>query len=240
MHSRGTTQQVNDCVFLGEVEGAEFRAYLHGALLGDKHPNPAKRQARPFWMRIAGPDGNRRWFDFLKRTLQGTEGGCFVFRDYVCKRRGDADPCHAVSWLNNPLRGPRLVDAIASVIHTVCEIPLADAALFTKHSARHFLMEVASHRGEHPLRQVEIGRWSGSTAQDPDLTPSQRLNRRHQLESGVMPDNYAPMGKVQRVCQILGDQLDALNRLWCDRSIAVPVTGDFTVMEAWPADGTVR
>ena len=99
---------------------------------------------------------------------------------------------------------------IAWIIHSVCEVPLNDASRFSKHSARHFLMAIAGHRSEHPLRLVEIGRWSGSTAQDPDLTPSQRLDKRHQLAAGVMPDNYAPLAKIRRVCQILGDQLAAL------------------------------
>ena len=234
-------EQVNDCVFLGEVEG-----FLHGALLLDKHPDPAKRRARPFWMQIAGPDGGRQWFDFLKLTLQGAEGGCFVFRDFECSRLTDTDPGHAVRWLNNPLRGARLVGAIASVIHRVCGVPLVDAARFSKHSARHFLMEVAGHRNVHPLRLVEIGRWSGSTAQDPDLTPSQRLDKRHQLAAGVMPDNYAPLSKVRRVCRILGDQLAALGNLWRTHTAlptgigGIPVFGGFSVMGAWPAEPSER
>ena len=233
-------EQANECVFLGEVVGPHNKVYLHGALLDDKHPDPMKKRARPFWMRVEGPDGKRRWFDFLKRTLRGCEDGNWVFRDYVCEGSGGADPGAAVRWLNAPLCGARLVSAIAHVVHTVCGIPLADAALFTKHSARHVLMEVASHRDESWLRQVEIGRWSGSTAQDPDLTPQQRVNWQHQLRSSVMPDNYAPMGKVQRVLGILGDQMDALGHLWrkwtCG-AVELPAFGDFTVMSQWPASG---
>jgi hypothetical protein len=103
-------------------------------------------------------------------------------------------------------------------------------------------MEVGGHRDEPATRQVEIGRWSGSTAQDVDLTPAQRLAWNHQLAAGVMPDNYAPLAKVQRVCRIIGDQLLALELLWekhaksGDRRFAsLPVYGDFTVMKAWPA-----
>jgi len=99
-------------------------------------------------------------------------------------------------------------------------------------------MEVASHRGESWLRQVEIGRWSGSTAQDPDLTPQQRVNWHHQLKAAVMPDNYAPMGKVQRVLGILNDQMDALGHLWhawTRGEVELPVFGDFTAMRQWPA-----
>ena len=156
--------------------------------------------------------------------------------------RERADPSEAVSWLNSPLRGTRLVEAIARTISYVCGVPYAEACRFTKHSARHFLMEVGSHRDEPSTRQVEIGRWSGSTAQDVDLTPEQRLVWRHQLAAGRMPDNYAPKGKVRRVCRILDAQLSALESLW-ERHIAsgdnafegLQVYGDFSVMEAWPA-----
>ena len=231
-------EQANECAFLGEVVGPHNETFLHGAVLDDKHPDPTKKRARPFWLRVGGPDGKRRWFDFLKLTLRGCEDGNWVFRDYVCEGPGGADPGNAIRWLNSPLCGARLVSAIAHVIHTVCGIPLADAALFTKHSARHVLMEVASHRGESWLRQVEIGRWSGSTAQDPDLTPQQRVNWHHQLKAAVMPDNYAPMGKVQRVLGILNDQMDALGHLWhawTRGEVELPVFGDFTAMRQWPA-----
>ena len=97
-------------------------------------------------------------------------------------------------WLNNPLRGARLVEAIARTISRVCGISYEEACRFTKHSARHFLMEVGGHRDEPSTRQVEIGRWSGSTAQDVDLTPAQQLAWRHRLASGVMPDNYCRTG----------------------------------------------
>jgi len=75
-------------------------------------------------------------------------------------------------------------------------------------------MECSGASGLHALRAFEIGRWSGSTAQDPDLTPSQREQRRHRLAAGVMPEGYAPLSKVARVCGILGDEMEALDHLW--------------------------
>jgi len=229
-------EQVQSCAFIGEVGG-----FLHGVLLKDKHPNPEKRQARPFWMRLAGPDGGRAWFDFLKKTLAGVEAGCFIIRDFDCGPSSQADPGKAIFWLNNPLRGSRLVEAIARTIGEVCCVSYAEACRFTKHSARHFLMEVGGQRDEPATRQVEIGRWSGSTAQDVDLTPAQRLAWSHQLAAGVMPDNYAPLAKVRRVCSIIGDQLDVLEILWEEhveggdlRFAKLPVYGDFTVLKAYP------
>ena len=61
-------------------------------------------------------------FDFLKLTLLGTEGGCFVFRDFECIRSTGTDPGDAIRWLNTPPRGARSVGAIAWVIRIVGDV----------------------------------------------------------------------------------------------------------------------
>ena len=221
-------EQANSCAFERFAGG-----YLHGVLLLDKHPNPEKRQARPFWMRVAGFDGSRAWFDFLLGVLAGVESGCFVFRDFDS---GRGDPQEATRFLNSPLVGERLVLAIRCVLVRVCDMSWLVAGRWAKHAARHFLMEVAGARGEPALRAVEIGRWSGSTAQDPDLAPSAQLARRHQLRAGVMPEAYAPLAKVARVCGIVGDQMGALDALWASlQGRSLPVFGGFEPLAAWPA-----
>ena len=236
-------EQANNCVFTGEVDG-----YLHGVLLLDKNPNPDKRQARPFWMRIAGFDGETVWFEFLKAVLQPVDKGCFTFRDFAGSDRGDPDM--ATHFINSPLCGPRLVTAIACIISRVCGTGLDTAQRWAKHSFRHFLMECAAKRKVSPLRAVEIGRWSGSTAQDPDLTPNARINKEHVIQSGIMPENYAPLNKIDRVCGILGDEMAALDKYWnklhrtgTDSSTnpveLVPVFGDFSPLTEWMADPTV-
>ena len=221
-------EQANSCSFERLVGG-----YLHGVLLLDKHPNPEKRQARPFWMRVAGFDGSRAWFDFLLGVLAGVEAGCFVFRDFDSQR---GDPQEASRFLNSPLVGERLVFAIRCLLVRVCGMGWDESGRWAKHAARHFLMEVAGARVEPALRAVEIGRWSGSTAQDPDLAPSAQLARRHQLRAGVMPEAYAPLSKVARVCGILGDQMGALDALWASpQGRSLPVFGGFEPLAAWPA-----
>ena len=225
-------EQANSCVFERVVGG-----YLQGVLLLDKHPNPDKRRPRPFWMRVAGFDGGVAWFDFLRGVLADVAEGCFVFRDYDSAR---GDPQEATRFLNSPLVGERLVHAIRCVLVRVCGMTWDESGRWAKHSARHFLMEVAGARGEPALNAVEIGRWSGSTAQDPDLAPSAQLRRRHQLRAGVMPETYAPLAKVGRVCGILGDQMGALDALWSSlQGQALPAFGDFKPLEAWPAGPTV-
>jgi hypothetical protein len=57
-----------------------------------------------------------------------------------------------------------------------------------------------------------------------------------------MPDNYAPLAKVRRVCRIIDAQLVALESLW-ERHVSsgdsaftnLPIYGDFTVLKAWLA-----
>jgi len=232
-------EQTNNCFFTGETGG-----FLHGVLRLDKNPRPEKRRARPFWMRIKGFDGKTVWFEFLKSVLNGVGEGCFVFRDFDSR---DGDPERATIFLNSPLREGRLVHAIECVIARVCDVTTDVAKRWAKHSARHFLMECSSARNVHPLKGVEIGRWSGSTAQDPDLTPSQRLNARHVLEAGKMPETYAPSTKVDRVKSILGDEMQALDNLWekivrdandviFDAVVTIPVFGDFSPLQEWMAD----
>ena len=223
-------EQVNAC-FFERVHGG----FLHGVLLLDKHPNPRKRQSRPFWMRVAGPGGSTVWFDFLTSVLDGVEEGCFVFRDF---ESSSGDPAEATRFLNNPLVGARLLHAIRCVLMRVCGISWECATRYALHSCRHFLMEVGGARGEPPLRAVELGRWSGSTAQDPDLTPAARLSRRHSLRAGVMPEAYAPLAKVQRVCAIVGDQMAALDALWARGGVGI--FDGFEALAAWPAAASER
>jgi len=227
-------EQVNNCYVEGEVGD-----FIHGVLCLDKNPKPEKRQARPFWMRTRGFDGETVWFEFLKAVLSDVVTGCFICRDYDGH---SGDPRDATRFLHNALDGPRLVHAIACVIARVCNVDFETAKRWALHSARHFLMECSSARKVHALRAVEIGRWSGSTAQDKDLTPNQRLNQRHVLAAGKMPEAYAPSTKVDRVKEILRDEMRVLDALWAKANSSpkgiegIPVFGDFSPLKEWMAD----
>ena len=167
--------------------------------------------------------------------LEGVEAGCFVFRDF---ESDTGDPARAKRFLNSPLTGSRLLLAIRLVLMRVCGMSAASASAWALHSARHFLMEVAGHRGVVALRKVEIGRWSGSTAQDADLAPAVRLSRSHQLRMGIMPDSYAPSAKEARVCEILGEQMAAVDALYRESRPPRPSLALFAGFECfrrWPA-----
>ena len=42
--------------------------------------------------------------------------------------------------------------------------------------------------------------------------PSRRKQRRYRLTAGIMPEGYAPLAKVARVCDILDDETSALDQ----------------------------
>jgi hypothetical protein len=58
---------------------------------------------------------------------------------------------------------------------------------------------ISEARGEPPEDAVELGRWSGSTAQDADLEPALRAHRCHRLRVGTLPDRHAQGGKRPRL-----------------------------------------
>ena len=57
-----------------------------------------------------------------------------------------------------------------------------------------------------------------------------------------MPEGYAPLSKVARVCEILGDEMEALDYLWARTAqhrqgvLSIPVFGGFDALGAWAAD----
>ena len=65
-----------------------------------------------------------------------------------------------------------------------------------------------------------------------------------------MPENYAPLNKIDRVCEIMSDEMAALDNYWtklhrtCTDSSTnpvelVPVFDDFSPLTEWMADPTV-
>jgi hypothetical protein len=50
--------------------------------------------------------------------------------------------------------------------------------------------------------------------------PSRRKQRRYRLTAGIMPEGYAPLAKVARVCDILDDETSALDHLWASTAHA--------------------
>jgi len=186
-------------------EGGPRCGCMWAETLLDKHPDPAKQRPRPFWIPARGLVSGE-WHLALREALAGVEAGCFFWRD---SNSPSGDPYLATAWRNGPCSAARALVGLRSVLVGECGVPPHVAATFGLHSARHFLPEVALARNLPPEDRVEIGRWSGSTAQDVDLIPDVRAAAASARRAGEMPDRYAPKAKVVRVCRILTEQVAA-------------------------------
>ena len=109
------------------------------------------------------------------------------------------------------------------------------AKCFGNASARRFLCEVAEAREEPPPRRVEIGRWSGATAQDMDLAPHLRAALAHSARVSTLPDRYARRAKVTRVIRIMREQIAALRDLVSERAGDLPDAAGWELLPRCPA-----
>ena len=199
-------EQSGFCMLEFEDGGA-----VHGFVGKDKHPVPSKQRARPFWAPTTGMVSGRAFMDSLYGMLDGVEAGCFLLRDTDSP---DGDPRLATRWVNAPCVGSRAVASLRACLEEAGATK-ERAKCFGTASARRFLPEVAEGRGEPSHRRVEIGKWSGATAQDMDLAPHLRAAMAHTAKHSVLPDRYARRAKVTRVIRIMCEQVAAVRELVC-------------------------
>ena len=84
--------------------------------------------------------------------------------------------------------------AIRATLAAACGMAPDVAGLYGLHSARHLLPEAVV--GFPALEGVEVGRWSGSTAQDTSLAPAAQLLLAHTAHVVVLPAHCAHEAKV--------------------------------------------
>lgn len=138
-----------------------------------------------------------------------------------------------------PLRGASRVDASLQALLRLPPISLSheEAGRHHGHSAKRFLLNVAEASGAFSsVEASEVGRFSMSTAQNPDLEPVAAMLKAHSLRASVLPDIYAGKAKVARVFDLLVKAhlvlRDACERLANDPSL--PGTGDASWGSAGP------
>jgi len=224
-YAASRVEQAQSCYFDGWQDG-----FLHGVFLLDKHPNPDKRRPRRFWVPTKGLLGTDEWMQVLVTSLQGNEEACAVFLENDAP---DGDPFKATRTFNAAMAKDRVAIAKRAIWRRVMGARLADEN--TLHSERHFLPHVAQARGEPPEDAVELGRWSGSTAQDADLEPALRAQRCHRLRVGTLPDRYAQAAKVERVLKIITRQMDAIRAALWTRWDTLPWQHGWQLVAAPPA-----
>ena len=191
------------------IDGQEHDC-LCGVVRRDKHSKPEMRGPRPYWCSLQGLTGSDEWARTFLPTLEGAEDACCLFLE---NDSPDGDPWKATRLYLAPMTKPRMVVAKQAAYMRMAGLTREQAMEFRLHNERHFLPEVAEARHEPPERAVQLGRWSGSVAQDRDMMPDERARWAHCLRVGRLPARYAPRAKAQRVCAILTEQMQAARDL---------------------------
>ena len=239
-HGSLRCEQAQSCYVeaVGLVPGV-LEPALHGVVVLDKHPNPEKRFPRPFWLMAAGLRGDGAWLLRWAATVLAVEGAAQACCVFLENDSPDGNPFLATRLYAVPMSKDRVLVAIRAIMERVCRMTQAQAAAFTLHSARHFLPCVAEARSEPPERAVEVGRWSGSVAQDSGLVPSVPQARAHVLRLRAMPERYGQHAGVPRVCNIILDQVRAARELVAAaarRREPLPILGGWHLLGAPSGD----
>lgn len=199
-------EQAQSCVinaFLTHEYGGEFFTILVGAVQRDKHPDPSKRRPRPFWGVADGLVEKDCLRNALVSMLHDVQQSRFLIRDTDSP---DGDPTRASSWVAAPLKGASRVGASLQALLRLPPISFSaeEASAYHGHAAKRFLLNVAEASGAFsPVEACEIGRFSLSTAQSPDLEPVASMLQAHSTRASVLPGIYAGKAKVARVFDLL-------------------------------------
>jgi len=149
-----------------------------------------------------------RWFDVLYEGLP--KGANFLLCDV---QGGDGDPFHpnAKGLARGFPTEKRAVRSLRGMLEHF-GMDKDDAAMFSGHSARHTVPQIAAIRKVKVEDRAEIGAWYGSSLQDKDMIPEVRDQRQRAARVGAMPERYAQGQKAQRIVGIIQSQLEAVKR----------------------------
>ena len=167
------------------------------------------KQKRPkaFWAALEGFRG-RAWWDTLLQTLQGAEDGGFVFRAF-----SGAPDDKTADGLPAALADDLITQRIRLVLQRACGLSEAEALRYTKHSGRHCLTASSAARGEDFRRQVEVGGWSGGSADGSDILPEEFQRAKQAMKLAVMPIRYTQRLRPLRLAAIMRQQTQAFRTL---------------------------
>lgn len=162
----------------------------------DKNPDAAKIRPRPVWGVISGFLDEGAVRDALTSMLQGAEGVCCTLRETDSP---DGSPLTASDWVSAGVASRGRADASLHALLQLEPISLTaeQAARYHGHSAKRFLLNAAEASDEFDETAAHaVGRFSGSTAQDPDLEPVEAMLVKHALTCSVLPAIYGGKAKV--------------------------------------------
>ena len=208
-------EQASDACLVAVVPHS-FRA-LSGSILvaacaRDKNPDPEKASSRPIWAGVTGLRHPGAVESALTRMLARTaEVGCILpDTDSL-----SGDPRSAGRWMLTPLapgaRTDRLIHSLLT--HPAIGMTAEQASRFHGHSPKRFTQNVCKAATSLDDGDAhELGRFSGSSAQNADLVPSEAMLRRHSLQCAVLPDMYARAARVEKCMDRLLRFEDVLRR----------------------------
>ena len=210
-------EQASSCVInsiTACADGHSSSDVVFGSVLLDKNPDPSKMTARPF-LGDAGPPGRGR--ESLLEMLDGREEVRAILIDTDSP---SGDPSRGASvWLRAPLAPGSRAEASLHALLQLPPISLSpeQAMAYKGHASKRHLLCLAE---ASPLFSAEesneLGRFSGSIAQSPDLIPSAAMLQRHAARCAVLPAIYAGPVKLRTLAALLVRA----------RSVAVATLGD--------------
>ena len=224
-------KQSTDC-WITAVVGDEF---VEGFVACEKNPRRGKRMPRPWWAPLYGATNSRLWLDTLLDTLQDVKDDCYIFRGFFSP---DGSVLNATDLAPGPLQcGHQLAKAMQQILQLACGWTIPQAAVFSEHSPRHFLNEVARARGEPPACRQEIGRWSFSVAQMACMRPISGAVRAHLAAIRAMPDRYSQEAEKRRPLVILRRQMAAVRELVHQSGSDLPEQDGWHLLQHFVAEG---
>jgi hypothetical protein len=149
-------------------QGRRFSVAM-ASTLKDKNKNKKKQFPRPVWCVVTALDGSSCIIDRLTDMLHGTERFRCIIRDTDSK---SGDPRDATAWVKSPILSSSRIDHDLKGTLEAAGCP-GEAEAYRHHFAKRFTLS-AARRAEcfSPAELNEIGRFSGSVAQQEQLMPT--------------------------------------------------------------------
>jgi hypothetical protein len=116
------------------------------------------------------------------------------------------DPSTATSWVMSPLEQASRVDASLQGLVKLMGAPPEVYSTLHAHSFKRFMLNVAESSPALSMATdgQELGAFSMSTSQKPELEPTADLLLRHELRASALPNLYASKSAVQSLLDRLG------------------------------------
>ena len=179
----------------------------------DKNPNPEAMSPRPVWFDVSGICHPGAVHSRLLESLDAAVSARALLLDTDSP---SGDPVDATSFVAAPLAlESRVCASIRALLQLPpLSLPAESASAYAGHSAKRFLLNFAmASPAFNEVDCNEVGRFSGSTAQSKDLTPTAAMLSKHSLRCAVLPEIYAGKTKVDTALSLIERASDQL-RSW--------------------------